>query len=113
VPPPREPDVEVQPEKLQAAAGDLAGHSIELARVRDEFNHVVGMLAEKLPQPAGQALDDEVRLWWLVLEAMAQTTAAVADATQQGAVLYEHVDRNVILPPPYPPQPRYDPRYIA
>jgi uncharacterized protein YukE len=116
----RDPDdrpIRVTPETLAAGSKELAGQSSGIAALRDDYSKALRDIPAKIGGDVGSLLADVHDVWYIALEMMAQTTASVADATQQAAVLYEHVDRTVIPPPPEPPPPpapppqRYDPRH--
>ena len=96
----------VTPETLAQAAADLERVSGELATARDHLNDAcVGVAAALGGGEAGAAFDELFSVWWNAVDAMAETTASTADATQQAAVLYEHADRVAMPPPPGPPPP--------
>jgi hypothetical protein len=62
---------------------------------------------------ASQAFNEFFQAWFSALDAQAQTMSSVGDATQQCAVIYDHVDRQIaasipamaIAAPPTPPKP--------
>ena len=99
---------------LNAAALNLNGKAESLANMRDALNSSCYAAKNALGTgAAARALDDFFQSWFSALDAQAETMGSVADATQQCAVLYDHVDRQVMgsiramttAPPPSPPKP--------
>ena len=111
--------VTVSPHMLNTAASNLNGNAESLANMRDALNSSCYAAKNAFGKgPAAQALEDFFQSWFSALDAQAETMGSVADATQQCAVIYDHVDRQAmgaiqaitIAPPPSPPKaPPYDP----
>ena len=109
----------VSPHMLNAAASNLNGSAESLANMRDALNSSCYAARNAFGKGrAAQALEDFFQSWFSALDAQAETMGSVADATQQCAVIYDHVDRQVMgsiqairtAPPPSPPKSRpYDP----
>jgi uncharacterized protein YukE len=104
--------VTVSPHMLNTAASNLNGKAESLANLRDAFNSCCYDAKDAFGKgPASQALDEFFQAWFSALDAQAETMGSVADATQQCAVIYDHVDRQVMgtilalptTPPPSPP----------
>jgi uncharacterized protein YukE len=111
---PEDRPIRVTPETLAAGSKELAAQSYGIAGLRDDYSTALRDVPAKIGGEVGPLLADVHDVWHIALETMAQTTAAVADATQQAAMLYEHVDRTVIPPPAEPPPApphRDDPRH--
>jgi hypothetical protein len=86
--------------------GYMDGVAKDLATLRDGFTDVCNPPGKTLAAHGGNAgitFDDMFGAWWQALDNMAGSNAAFADATQQAAVIYEHVDRKAIQLPPGPP----------
>jgi uncharacterized protein YukE len=99
---------------LMGAATTLNGEAEAWASLRDGFNSSCDAARNAFGQgSAGQALNDFFEAWFSAFDAQAETMGSVADATQQCAVLYDHVERQVIgyipamptVPAPSPPKP--------
>jgi uncharacterized protein YukE len=115
MPVPPEPGlgVAVSPHMLNTAALNLNYKAEALMNLRDAFNSSCYAAKDALGSgPASQALNDFFQSWFSALDAQAETMGSVADATQQCAVIYDHVDRQVLgfilavptAPPPSPPK---------
>jgi uncharacterized protein YukE len=117
MPPPLEPGlgVAVSPHMLNTVALSLSGKAEALANLRNAFNSACNASKNALGKGfASQALNEFFQAWFSAFDAQAETMSSVADATQQCAVIYDHVDRQVqasilampTAPPPSPPSKR-------
>lgn len=97
---------------LNSAASNLNGQAIALSELRDGFNSSC-YAAEKAFGSAERAFNEFFTAWFSALDAQAEVMGSVADATQQCAVIYDHVERTVLgkvpamptKPPPKPHKP--------
>lgn len=98
---------------LNTAAQVLNGKAEALASMRDGLNNSCFAARNAFGRSsAGQALNTFFEAWFSAFDAQAESMGSVADATQQCAVIYDHVDRQVTgyiaamqtAPPPPPPK---------
>ncbi len=86
------PGYTVSPHMLMSVATTLNAKAEGFASLRDAFNgacrSAVGAFGGG---SAAQAFNDFFQAWFSALDAQAETMGSVADATQQCAVVYDHV----------------------
>jgi hypothetical protein len=96
---------------LNTAALNLNGKAEALASLRDAFNSSCYAARGAFgTSSASEALDEFFQAWFSAFDAQAETMSSVADATQQCAVIYDHVDRQIAasipaMPTAAPPPP--------
>jgi hypothetical protein len=95
---------------LNSAAHALNGHAIALSDLRDTFNSACYAAENAFGSGSVKGcFNDFFTAWFSALDGQAETMGSVADATQQCAVLYDHVERTVLgdiaaIPTPPPAQ---------
>lgn len=100
---------DVSTHMLNSAAQTLNGQAIGLSELRDAFNSACYAAENSFGSGAAKGWFNEFfTAWFAALDAQAETMGSVADATQQCAVLYDHVERTVLgniaaIPTPTPP----------
>jgi uncharacterized protein YukE len=112
IPPEPGPEFKASPHMLNSAATFLNGKAEAWAELRDSFNSSCNAAKNAFGKsPASAAFSDFFQAWFSALDAQAETMWSVGDATQQCAVIYDHVDRHIAgyiaamptAPPPPPP----------
>ncbi|MBO0868664.1 MAG: WXG100 family type VII secretion target [Micromonosporaceae bacterium] len=102
---------------LNTAASFLNGEAQALASLRDALNSSCHAARNAFGTgSASAAFNDFFEAWFSAFDAQAETMGSVADATQQCAVIYDHVDRHIAgyiaamptQPPPSPPSKKPD-----
>jgi hypothetical protein len=102
---------------LNQASQVLGGKAEALSSMRDALNNSCYAARNAFGRASvAQALNEFFEAWFSAFDAQAETMGSLADATQQCAVIYDHVDRQATgyiaamqtAPPPPPPSRQPD-----